>query len=172
MPRTILLLLMIRSILSEQIDCYEGIEYYKDGAGFVTNVELKRCEAGEQCVAGKGSFILTTLTTNNKASYVISKFRACYSVESCGQIDATPEDKMYEELLIGTNDKFFKLGSVSADSEGKYTTEMMACCSAPKCNNDDFQPGGFPGLEDISGSASRPININITGLAFFFAILV
>ena len=57
----------------------------------------------------------------NIFSDVISKFRACYSVESCGQIDATPEDKMYEKLLIGTNDKFFKLGSVSADSEGLVT---------------------------------------------------
>ena len=62
MARIILLLLMVRSILSEQIECYEGIEYTKDGEEMKTKIELKMCADGLHCVSGKGSFVLKTST--------------------------------------------------------------------------------------------------------------
>ena len=47
---------MVRSILSQQIECYEGIEYTKDGEDMTEKIELKVCGDGEQCASGKGSF--------------------------------------------------------------------------------------------------------------------
>ena len=56
MARIILLLLMVRSILSKQIECYDGIEYTKNGEDMKERTGLVFCAENEQCVSGKGSF--------------------------------------------------------------------------------------------------------------------
>ena len=60
---------MVRSILSEQIECYEGIEYTKDGEEMKTKIELKMCADGLHCVSGKGSFVLKTSTCKFLTSF-------------------------------------------------------------------------------------------------------
>ena len=60
---------MVRSILSEQIECYEGIEYTKDGEEMKTKIELKMCANIQQCVSGKGSFVLKTSTCKFLTSF-------------------------------------------------------------------------------------------------------
>ena len=65
---------MVRSILSEQIECYEGIEYTMDGEEQKTKIELKTCANNEHCVSGKGSFTLRTRTCEF-ISFWMYKFR-------------------------------------------------------------------------------------------------